>query len=118
MNAGSVSTDNIYDVTVAGALASGKQVEVSAESGKSITGPGLLGSITELTSMSDDKTQNTVGVYGTTNKRLFTAGQASVLTDDGMAVKGTTVTDDIAMSGTAYSAGSYTGAVQYSAALR
>lgn len=118
MNAGSVSTDNIYDVTVAGALTSGKQIEVSAESGKSLVGENLLGNITELTSMSDDQTQNTVGVYGDTNKRLFTAGQASVLTDDGMVVKGTTVTDDIAMSGIVYSAGSYRGTVQYSAALR
>lgn len=48
--------------------------------------------------------------------RTFSAEQVSVMNDDGK-VSGTTVQDNIAMSGKAYSAGTYTGTVQYSSAL-
>lgn len=120
MHVGKVSTSNDYNVTVEGVLASGKTVTVSAETGKPVTFNGDAANandkITEVTSMKGTDTANQEGAYSDTNKRTFTAEQVSVMDDSGK-VSGKTVQDNIAMSGFAYSAGTYTGTVQYSSAL-
>lgn len=120
MRVGKVSTSNDYNVTVEGVLASGKTVTVSAETGKPVAFNGIAANdkdkITEVTSMKGTETANKEGAYSDTNKRTFTAEQVSVMDDSGK-VSGKTVQDNIAMSGFAYSAGTYTGTVQYSSAL-
>lgn len=120
MHVGKVATSNDYNVTVEGVLASGKKVSVSAETGKPVAFNGDAANandkITEVTSMKGTDTANKEGAYSDTNKRTFTAEQVSVMNDAGK-VSGTTVKDNIAMSGFAYSAGTYTGTVQYSSAL-
>lgn len=123
MYVGKVATSNDYNVTVEGVLASGKKVSVSAETGKQVkfngTAANANDTITETTSMKGTATQNTEGAYSdgkTANKRTFTAEQVSVMDDSGK-VQGTTVQDNISMNGFAYSAGTYTGTVQYSSAL-
>lgn len=115
MNTGTVNTSNDYDVTVEGVLAPAKTVTVKAETGNAVKGDNLLGSITETTTMKGTDTGNTAGAYGTSNFRTFTADQVSAMTGD--QVTGKTVQDNIAMTGTALSAGTYTGTVQYTAAL-
>ena len=120
MHIGKVSTSNDYNVTVEGVLASGKTVKVSAETGKAVAFNGTAANadakITEATTMIGTDTKNKAGAYSDTNFRTFSAEQVSVMNDDGK-VSGTTVQDNIAMSGKAYSAGTYTGTVQYSSAL-
>lgn len=120
MHVGAVSTSNDYNVTVEGVLASGKSVSVSAETGKAIAFNGTPANdkdkISEVTSMKGTDTSNTEGAYSDTNKRTFTAEQVSNMDDAGK-VSGKTVQDNISMSGKAFSAGTYTGTVQYSAAL-
>ena len=120
MRVGKVNTSNDYDVIVEGVLASGKKVSVSAETGKAVTFNGTPANtndtITETTSMKGTATQNKESAYSDTNKRTFSAEQVSVMDDTGK-VTGTKVQDNISMSGKAYSAGTYTGTVQYSSAL-
>lgn len=120
MHVGKVNTSNDYDVIVEGVLASGKKVSVSAATGQSVNFQGTAANgndkITEVTSMKGATTGNTEGAYSDTNKRTFSAEQVSVMDDAGK-VTGTTVQDNISMSGKAYSAGTYTGTVQYSSAL-
>lgn len=120
MRVGKVNTSNDYDVIVEGVLASGKSVSVSAETGKPVNFNGTAANdndkITEVTSMKGTDTTNKEGAYSDTNKRTFTAEQVSVMDDSGK-VSGKTVQDNISMSGKAYSAGTYTGTVQYSSAL-
>lgn len=120
MHVGKVQTSNDYDVIVEGVLAAGNKVSVSAQTGQAVALQGTPANtndkITEVTSMKGDATGNTAGAYSDTNKRTFTAEQVSKMDDSGK-VSGTTVQDNIAMSGFAYSAGTYTGTVQYSSAL-
>ena len=120
MHVGKVATSNDYNVTVEGVLASGKKVSVSAETGKPVAFNGEAANandkITEVTSMKGTDTANKEDAYSDTNKRTFTAEQVSVMDDSGK-VSGKTVQDNISMSGFAYSAGTYTGTVQYSSAL-
>lgn len=123
MHVGKVATSNDFDVIVEGVLASGKKVTVSAQSGQPVAFQGTVANtndkITETTSMKGTATQNKEGAYsdGTdANKRTFTAEQVSKMDDAGK-VTGTTVQDNISMNGFAYSAGTYTGTVQYSSAL-
>lgn len=119
MHVGKVTTNDDYSVTVEGVLAPGKSVSVSAETGKTVAihAPATDDdNITEVTSMKGTDTSNTAGAYSKDNKRTFSAKQVSVMDDAGK-VTGTTVTDNISMSGKAYSAGTYTGTVQYTASL-
>lgn len=116
MNVGNVSTSDDYDLTVEGVLTPGASVTVNAQTGQKLTGDNLLGEITETTSLKDTTAGGAAGAYSDTNFHTFTAAQASNMT--GEKVTGTTVKDTIALSGTALSAGTYTGSVQYSAALK
>lgn len=119
MSVGAVNTSNDYDVIVEGVLAAGKKVKVSAETGKSVTidtPANAQDTITETTTMKGTATANKEGEYSDTNFRTFSAEQVSVMNDQGKVI-GTTVKDNIAMAGTAYSAGTYSGTVQYSSAL-
>ena len=120
MHVGKVATSNDYDVIVEGVLASGKKVSVTAQTGQPVTFQGTVANandkITETTSMKGTDTANEKNAYSDTNKRTFTAEQVSVMDDSGK-VSGKTVQDNISMNGFAYSAGTYTGTVQYSSAL-
>lgn len=120
MHVGKVQTSNDYDVIVEGVLASGKKVSVSALTEQAVAFQGTPANasdkITETTSMKGTATQNKEDAYSDTNKRTFSAEQVSVMDDAGK-VTGTTVQDNISMSGFAYSAGKYIGTVQYSSAL-
>ena len=113
--AGTVSTSDEYDITVEGSIESGKSITVKAESGNAVTGSNLIGSIVEKTLLKDSTAGGSAGEYSSTNYHVFTSAQASQKT--GNLVTGTTVKDIISMSGTVRSAGSYTGSVQYTAAL-
>lgn len=116
MNVGVVNTSDDYDVTVEGVLAPGKSVDVKAETGKPLTGTNLLGNVTEATSLKDTNAGGKAGAYAADNFHNFTAAQVSKMT--GAKVTGTTVQDNIAISGTVLSAGTYIGNIQYSAALK
>lgn len=116
MNVGAVHTSDDYDVAVEGVLAAGKSVDVKAETGKKLTGKDLLGDITETTSLKDATAGGSAGEYSDTNFHTFSAAQTSVMT--GTKVTGTTVQDNISLDGTALSAGTYTGSVQYTATLK
>lgn len=116
MNIGVVNTSDDYNVTVEGVLAPGKSVDVKAETGKTLTGTNLLGSVTETTSLKDAIAGGKAGAYAADNFHNFSAAQVSKMT--GTKVTGATVSDNIAISGTVLSAGTYVGNVQYSAALK
>jgi hypothetical protein len=116
MNVGVVNISDDYDVTVEGVLAPGKSVDVKAETGKTLSGTNLLGNVTEVTSLKDTNAGGKAGAYAADNFHNFTAAQVSKMT--GAKVTGTTVQDNIAISGTVLSAGTYVGNVQYTAALK
>jgi hypothetical protein len=116
MNVGVVNISDDYDVTVEGVLAPGKSVDVKAETGKTLSGTNLLGNVTEVTSLKDTTAGGKAGAYAADNFHNFTAAQVSKMT--GAKVTGTTVQDNIAISGTVLSAGTYVGNVQYTAALK
>lgn len=101
MAIGTVNTDDNYTVNVRGAIPSGQSVTLTAETGNTLKN-GEKADITETT---------------TQGKTVWSADECfGTLNSDG-SISGTDSTDNIKMSGTAKVAGSYTGAVKYTATL-
>lgn len=112
MSIGNVDVNTPYNVIVRGVLPSGKSVKLTAASGVTLSF-GTNSTITEHTHIGANATDPE---YSDTNYRTFTAAQAGVLNNNGQ-VQGTTVQDNISLTGTASASGAYRGSVQYSASL-
>ena len=102
MNIGKVDTSDDYTVNVRGAIAQDKKVTLAAETGQYLVNGSKDKEIQETTTQ--DKTEwSAADAYG----HLNTDGSLS----------GTDSTDNIKMTGTVTTAGTYEGAVQYTASL-
>lgn len=110
MRAGIVSTSDDYTVNVRGLIAPDKSVTVSAESGNGLANGSQTGDITETTTQGK-VTWSAEETYGTVD------GQPTTETNPDGSLLGTNTTDNIKMTGTARTAGTYSGAVAYSAKL-
>jgi len=100
MKVGTVSTSDDYEVTVRGAIPSDKKVVLTAETGNAVSNG------------SDSFTETT-----TQGKTEWTYADAFGSVNEDNSLAGTTTTDNIKMSGTAKSSGTYTGTVGYTATL-
>jgi len=113
---GGVNVNDDYTVNVKGALQDGKEVHLSATSGVDIKkGDTTITSLAEHTRQGSGTTGTE---YTTSNYRTFTQAQAAANPDATTgALGGTNVTDNIQVTGSIPSAGTYTGSVQYTATL-
>ena len=102
MNIGNVNTSDDYTVNVRGAIAQDKKVTLTAETGKYLVNGTKTQEIQETTTQGK-KEWSAAEAYGTLNK-------------DG-SLSGTDTTDKIEMAGQVTTAGTYEGAVQYTASL-
>lgn len=102
MNIGNVDTSDDYTVNVRGAIAQNKKVTLAAQTGQYLVNGSKTQEIQETT---------------TQGKTEWSAAEAyGHLNTDG-SLSGTDATDNIKMSGMVTTAGTYEGAVQYTASL-
>lgn len=116
MAIGAVSTSDNYNVIVRGALPQGKNVKLEAQTGQALATTAGDGGITEATTIVSGGS-DTAGAYANDNFRLFTAEEAFGAANTDGSLSGTTVVDNIALSGVAKAAGTYSGTVQYTSSL-
>lgn len=115
MKVGTVNTSDDYSIRVVGVLPAGKNVKLTAETGKTLTnGSDSVSTITETTSMGAAAAN---GAYSTTAFRTITPAEASVDASADATPSGTVYTDNIKMTGNVVSTGTFTGTVSYTASL-